>query len=100
MDLWLDKEGAKSKRGQVSAFTRILEKVGAQTSADVLSMLLTPGHPLRVHLPKSGFIRVPNRVNFYQLALSSDFGPTLPSRRWTLSGLDVHTWQSLAPTEF
>lgn len=68
----------------------MLRSVGRDCRADVVTVLLTAGNPLRRYLRRAAFLPIRNRASFFVKSLTGD--ERFESRPWSISGLDIHTW--------
>jgi len=73
-----------------AAIRRLFRTIAERCEADTLAVMVTRGHPLRPILKTSGFLPVPNRVNFFTYPLVKDCPPVGDQVNWALSFSEIH----------
>jgi hypothetical protein len=75
-----------------NGFRRLMKRIGRETEVDIVTLLLTSGHPLRRHLRRARFLPIRNNVNFFALPLVESVRPPAGQQDWAISGCEIHTW--------
>lgn len=69
----------------------LIELVGHRYDADIVTTVLTKGHPLLLAFQECGFWQVPSNINFVMLPLT-DLVPSAEFEAWALTGCDIDTY--------
>jgi hypothetical protein len=78
-------------RPVVGELRKLVSAIGREGEADVATITLSRGHPLRPLLRRAGFLPIRNHVNSFALTLD----PSLPATEgtqndWATSGGEIH----------